>query len=399
MRLGTMLCALALGAATAADAAPAQWVASWAAPPARPLLAAPPYWPNAPLTPSLHDQTVIQVVRLSAGGRRLRIRLSNEYGSAPLTIGEVRVAPLDGDGKPIEEAARQVTFSGSPQALIPAGAPLVSDPVDLPTGPLSRIRIGLYLPGETGPATAHFQALATAQISPPGDFADRPFTPVATKPMRIFLSEVDVERKEGGPLVVALGDSITDGVGSTLDADRRWPDVLAERLGSAGGAVVDAGIGGNQVLRDGVLTAYGQSALARFDRDVLSVPGATHLIVLEGINDISNPPMPTAEALIAGYRQMIARGHAHGLKVILGTIIPDKGAWCYSAETEAVRRAVNAWILSQHEADGTVDFDAAVRDPADPSKMRANLQSGDWLHPNDLGYRAMGEAIDLNLFR
>jgi lysophospholipase L1-like esterase len=306
---------------------------------------------------------------------------------------------LSADGRTVEGEARDVTFSGSAQALIPAHAPLVSDSVDLATEPLSRLRISLYLPGQTGLATAHFQAQATAEISPAGDFTDRPFTPVATRPMRLFLTEVDVERRTRGPVVVAIGDSITDGVGSTLDADRRWPDVLAERLRPLGGAVVDAGIGGNQVLKDGALPPYGENALARFDRDVLSVPGATHLIVLEGINDIGNPPMPTAEELIAGYRQMIARARAHGLKVILGTILPDKGAFYYSEKTEAVRRAVNAWILSQHEADGAVDFDAAVRDPADPTKIRADLQSGDWLHPNDLGYRAMGEAIDLKLFR
>ncbi len=390
---------LSLCAATSVAAKPADWIASWAAPPAPPLLVAPSFWPTAPLTPAPDNQTIVQVVRLSAGGHRLCIRLSNEFGTAPLTVGTVRVAPLSPDGKADESKARAVTFSGAMHAVVPPHAPLVSDPIDLATAPLSRIRISIYLPAATGPATAHFQAAATAEISPAGDYTDRPFTPAATAPMRLFLTEVDVQRERRGPVVVTLGDSITDGVGSTDDADHRWPDVLAERLAPAGGAVVNAGIGGNQVLQDAAVTAWGQGALARLDRDVLAVPGATHLVVLEGINDITSSSGLTADALIAGYRQIIDRAHAHGLKVVLGTILPVKHSWMFTPQNEALRASVNAWILSQHESDGVVDFDAAVRDPADPSSMRKALQSGDWIHPNDLGYRTMGEAVDLKVFR
>jgi lysophospholipase L1-like esterase len=398
-RLKLILSMLALSAASAATAAPTDWAASWSAPPAAPVLAAPSFWPDIPLTPALDNQTIVQVVRLSSGGRRLRIRLSNEFGDAPLDVGDVRVAPLRPDGTVDEQAARKVTFSGAARAVIPAHAPLVSDPIDLTVTPLSRLQIRVYLPGPTGPATAHFQAAAKSAISPPGDYTDRSFTPAQVTGMRLFLSEVDVQRDRRAPVVVAFGDSITDGVGSTDDADHRWPDFLAERLAPTGAAVINAGIGGNQLLRDAGVAGWGQSGLARLDRDVLAVPGVTHLIVLEGINDISNDPAPTAQALIAGYRQIIARAHAKGLKIILGSILPVKGSWVFKPEKEALRQTVNAWILSQHEADGVVDFDAAVRNPDDPSSIRKELQSGDWIHPNDAGYRVMSEAVNLSLFK
>jgi lysophospholipase L1-like esterase len=210
---------------------------------------------------------------------------------------------------------------------------------------------------------------------------------------------VEVEPVGKAPVIIAFGDSITDGYGSTPGADRRWPDFLAERLAPAGAAVVDEGISGNMVLTDSTMTSFGESALTRFDRDVLAQPGATHLVVLEGINDLGLHPDMTAEALIAGYRQLIARGHSKGLKVIFGTLLPAKGARYFTDKGEAVRQAVNAWIRTSHEPDGVVDFEAAVRDPNDPARMRADFQVGDWLHPNDAGYRAMAAAVDLKLFR
>lgn len=403
MRLGLVLCAAAVALAGAVQAEPrasSAWVASWAASPAPPM-ATPPGNLKAMASPSFDNQTVVERVRLSAGGTRLRVRFSNEYGTRPLAIGRARVALIGPDGKALAGTARDLSFSGAPSATVRPHAPLLSDPVALPTRPLARLEIRLYLPGKTELCGCHAGGQETADISPPGDFTAAGFTPVGTTENRVFLTGVEVERPGAGPAIVAFGDSITDGYLSTIGADRRWPDRLAERLAKAGvnAAVAHAGIGGNRVLGDGVIAIFGDNALSRFDRDVLSQPGATHLIVLEGVNDMGVQPSPTAQDLIAGYRQLIARAHAHGLKVIMGTVLPYKGAGYYRPAGEAVRQAVNAWIREGREADGVIDFDAAIRDPKDPERMRPELQSGDWLHPNDAGYRAMGDAVDLRLFR
>ncbi|MDB5416635.1 MAG: putative esterase [Phenylobacterium sp.] len=400
MRLKLIICALALAMAGSAAAAPGKWVASWAAPPTPPLPVAPARFATW-ASPVLNNQTVVQRLRLSAGGARLRLRFTNEYGSKPLAIGRARVALIGADGKVVAGSARDLAFSGAPSAVARAHAPLLSDPVALPTRPLAMLQVSLYFPTQTEPCGCHSQGGETAEISPPGDFVGAAFTPASTTENRVFLSGVEVERAAAGPVIVAFGDSITDGYLSTVGANRRWPDRLAERLAAAGSnaAVANTGIGGNRVLSDAVLPIFGQSALARFDRDVLGQSGATHLVVLEGVNDLGTPPPPSAEALIAGYRQLIARAHAHGLKVIMGTVLPYKGAPYFRPDGEAVRQAVNGWIRTAHEADGVIDFDAAVRDPADPARLRAAFQSGDWLHPNDAGYRAMGEAVDLKLFR
>ena len=402
MRLLTLACALAL-AGSQAQAAGARWIGSWGASPAPPLTAP----PNAPRlgTPTFNNQTLVQVVRLSAGGQRLRVRLTNEYGARPLAVGAVRVAVLNKDGSLAPGSERPLAFSGAANATIPPGAPLVSDPVALPTKALSRLRISLYLPGDTHGCTCHMSGSEFIQVSP-GD-ATRDAGPVSgPETFRAFLSGVEVENAgRTGPVIVAFGDSITDGFTSTTGANRRWPDRLAERLSAKWPGrpvgVVNAGIGGNRVLSDGGLAIFGQSALTRFDRDVLSVPGATHVIVLEGVNDLgaskTNPP--TAEALIGGYRQLIARGHAHGLKMIGATILPYGGAAYFSEPGEAARQAVNRWMRTSREFDAVIDLDAAIRDPARAERMRADLQSGDWLHPNDAGYRVMGDAVDLSLFR
>ncbi len=395
--IGLLACAPA-----AAHAQTGPWVGTWGASPAPPLAAtAAPTGFAVPKT-AFDDQTLVQVVRLSTGGRRLRLRLSNAYGSVPLQIGAVRVAVLDAKGEAAGD--RAVTFSGAATALIPVGAPMVSDPVDISTRALARLRVAIYLPGKVALCTCHMSGGETALLSPPGDYTQRPIPPSLGKtPLtyRAFLTGVEVQGAARGPVIVAFGDSITDGYLSTNDADRRWPDRLAERLAARGqAAVVNAGIGGNRILSDGVISIFGVSALARFDRDVLAIPGATHLIVLEGVNDIgmgaASPP--TAEALIAGLRQMIARAHDRGLKVIGGTILPYEGANYFRSEGEVVRQAVNRWIRTGGEFDGVIDFDAAMRDPAKPARMKAELQSGDWLHPNDAGYRVMGDAVNLKLF-
>jgi lysophospholipase L1-like esterase len=403
MRLLVLVCALGLFASQA-EAAGARWLGSWGAPPAPPMAAAPGANPLR-VTPSFDNQTLVQVVRLSAGGQRLRLRLTNEYGAHPQAIGAARVALVGPDGAILPGSDRAVTFSGAAAATIPAGAPLISDPVALPTKPLTRLRVSLFLPGDTGGCTCHMSGLELVQVSP-GDVTQRDAPPATgTAQYRAFLSGVEVETSAApGPVIVAFGDSITDGYQSTVGANRRWPDRLAERLAAAGGgraAVVNAGIGGNRVLSDGAIAFFGQSALTRFDRDVLSVPGATHVIVLEGVNDLgaSRTAPPSAEALIAGYRQLIARAHAHSLKIIGATILPYGGAGYFTDPGEAVRQTANRWIRTGHEFDATIDLDAAIRDPARPERMRAELQSGDWLHPNDAGYRVMGDAVDLSLFR
>jgi len=402
MRLTALACALAL-AAGHAQAAGERWIGSWGASPAMPMPAA--ANGRIPGTPSFNNQTVVQVVRLSAGGPRLRLRLSNEYGGKALAVGAARVALVGGDGLPVAGSDRAVTFGGAATATLPPGAPLISDPVALPTKALARLRVSLYLPGDTNGCTCHMSGSEIAQVFP-GDATRQAIGKLAgPATYRAFLTEVDVETAKPAPVIVTFGDSITDGYKTTDGANSRWPDRLAERLfAKAPGrpwGVVNAGIGGNRVMSDGVIAIFGQAALSRFDRDVLSVPGATHVVVLEGVNDLgaSRIDPPKAETLIAGYRQLIVRGHAHGLKMIGATILPYGGAGYYGAPGEAERQKVNAWIRTSHAFDGVIDFDAAIRDPAKPERMRAELQSGDWLHPNDAGYRVMGDAVDLALFR
>jgi lysophospholipase L1-like esterase len=403
--------AILLTSLTALAQEPA-WIGSWGASPLPPTQAAGPF----PGTPTFTDQTIRQIVRLSAGGEQVRLRLTNEYGAQPLTIGAAHVAIADGEGAITPGSERIVTFAGGPTAVLPAGTPLLSDPIDLEVDDLAMLSVSLYFPGDTGACTCHATGMQATFVSAPGDHTAGTFTPAETIQARAFLSGVEVLADGPGGVVVAFGDSITDGVGSTPGANRRWPDFLAERLAERrrGGTfgVVNHGISGNRVLGDGA----GESALARFDRDVLSVPGVTHVIVFEGVNDLGfafgrfegplaalrnlMPPGVTVneEMLIAGYRQLIARAHAAGLTIYGATIAPYEGAAYFSAEGEAARQAVNAWMRDSGEFDAVLDFDAVLRDPAKPSQMRAGLHSGDFLHGSDAGYNALAEAIDLSLF-
>jgi lysophospholipase L1-like esterase len=302
---------------------------------------------------------------------------------------------------------RAVLFAGEPTAQIPAGAPLLSDPVDLSVKPLASLSITLFLPQDTGPCTCHQTAQQSLLVSDTGNFTKGSFTPKQTLTVRAFLSGVLVESDRHDHSVVVLGDSISDGMGSTVDANQRWPDLLAARLAEKRHpwGVVNMGISGNQLLADGA----GQSALARFDRDVLATPGVKVVIIFEGVNDlgISYGTMPfrlaaepgpkvTKESMLAGYRQLAARAHAAGLKVIGATITPYEGAAYYSPDGEAIRQEINTWIRKTRDLDGVIDFDALMRDPNKPTQIKAAF-TADHLHGNDAGYAAMAAAVDLGL--
>lgn len=395
-----------------ANAAPApHWITSWAAS----VQAPGPAMGPMPATPSFGGQTIRQVLRLSAGGPQLRVKFSNEYGTRPLKIGAATVALVRADGS--SGPALPLSFAGQRSTIVPAGAPLLSDAVMLATGPLAQISVSLYLPEDTGPCSCHSVGLQDTFVSDTGDFTNAVFTPKQTLQLRAFLSGVEVDAP-GGRTLVTFGDSITDGVGSTVNTDRRWPDQFIARLAARKGGgvwgIANQGISGNRVLDGGA----GDSALTRFDRDVLAQAGVTQVVIFEGVNDlgISYGPTPqgpmaerfkalaprdkaTAERLIAGYRQLIARAHSHGVKVVGATIAPYEGASYWSPEGEAQRQTVNHWIRDSQEFDGVIDFDAVLRDPAKPSQIKEGLHAGDHLHGSDAGYAAMAKAIDLGLFR
>jgi lysophospholipase L1-like esterase len=345
--------------------------------------------------------TIRQLVRVSAAGKRIRLRFSNEGGSDPLPIGAVHVGLAGPDGSVVAGSDRVVSFDRRGAIIIPAGAPLLTDPVDLPVKALDRLVVSIHVPGAVS-RTGHtlLQYIAGA----PGDHTAAAQLP-AQKLGRLtaLVTQVDVDATTANSVVVCLGDSITDGATSTINAFRSYPDRLAERLAPAGKwAVVNAGIGGNKLLRYGT----GPNALARLDRDVFSVPGVKAIILLEGINDIGRgfqttgvqDPV-TAPALIAAYRQIIQRAHDQGIKVIGATLTPYQGAGYASPAGEEVRQALNRFILTSGEFDGVVDFAAATADKANSLTFAAEYNIRDKLHPNDAGYKAMADAISLNLFK
>jgi lysophospholipase L1-like esterase len=417
-RFGATIFTLVVGLALVLGLPPAQaqqsdggdWIATWAASPQ-------PWWDAEFFVPidvprSLRNQTVRQIARASLGGSRVRVELSNEYGTDPLVIGAAHIA-LAGDGSAIVAGSdRPLTFGGEPSVTVPPGAPILSDPVDLEVPPLGSVAVSLYLPEITPTSTFHWEGVQTAYISGEGSFVGEPdFEAAETITSRIFLSEIMVDAPPDARAVVTFGDSITDGATSTVDANHRWPDFLAERLNEAYArvAVINQGISGARVLRD----RMGDNALARFDRDVLSHPRADTVVLMMGINDIGWPgtilvpkgePAPTAEDIIAGYRQLIARAHAHDMRILGATLTPFEDTFrgnplfgYYNEEKEAKRQAVNQWIRTSGAFDGVIDFDAATRDPSNPKHIRADFDSGDHLHPQDTGYEAMADSIDLEL--
>jgi lysophospholipase L1-like esterase len=389
-------CAVAALVVVATPVQAQHWSRSW--------MAAPLASKTAPdKRPDLTDRTLRQVVRISSGGPRIRLRLSNEMSVQPLVVGAVHVALAGENGATVPGTDRVVTFNGAQGATIPGRAPMLSDPVALPVKPLTRVTISIHLPQGAPDATVHSYSAATGWTAPGDQTAATSLSGSTTLGPRVIISAIEVESRRPATTIVTLGDSITDGVRATPDSNRRWPDLLAERLQKAGRTsvgVANAGISANRLLSEG----DGYNALARFDSDVLAVPGVSHVVILEGVNDLGSAardkrPMLPADALIGAYRQMIARAHDRGVKVILATILPYKGAGYWSAEGEAVRVQVNQWIAANREADGFVDLAKAVADPADPARMAKPYDVGDALHPNDAGFAAMAAAFDLTLFR
>lgn len=354
---------------------------------------------------NFNNQTLRLIVHTSIGGDRVRVVLSNAFGTAPLVVGAANVALRDTDSAIVAKSSRALKFSGSASTTVPSGAIIISDPVDLMLPATSDLVVDLYVPGDTAASgsslTMHTGANQTSYVSSTGNYSGAETLPVATTTASWFvLARVEVAAPQAAGAIVALGDSITDGTRSTPNTNHRWPDLLAKRLADANGArmaVMNAGIAGNRVLLDNA----GPNALARFDRDVLSQTGVTHVIVMEGINDIGQGranPLPSAADLIGAHRQLILRAHARGLKIYGATLTPFEGAAYFTPEGEAKRAALNEWIRTGKEYDGVIDFDAAVRDPTHPARFLTQFQSGDNLHPSDAGYQAMADAIDLSLF-
>ena len=354
------------------------------------------------------NQTLRQIVHASLGGNKVRVVLSNSYGTGPLTVGAAQIALRDAASAVKEGSSRPLTFSGRSTFTIPPGAVAYSDPVDLAIPHMADVAIDLYLPGTTNiaaPLTMHTGAFQTNYVSETGNHVGAAKLPVvATTQSWFVLDRLEVLTSDAAAGLVTYGDSITDGTRSTPDTNSRWPDLLVRRMLTRPNplriGVMNAGIAGNRVLSDGAFQA-GINALARFEHDVLAQPGVTHVVFMEGINDIGGAlqnPTPTAEDIIAGHKQIIERAHARGLTIYGATLTPFYGAAYYSEVGEQKRLAVNEWIRGGHLYDAVIDFDKATRDPGDPKRLLAAYDSCDHLHPSDAGYKAMADAVDLALF-
>jgi lysophospholipase L1-like esterase len=333
--------------------------------------------------------------------------LSNVFGTAPLAVGAAHVALREKDAGIVAGSGRALTFGGRPTASVPAGATLVSDPVALTVPDFADLAIDVHLPGDTGagssPLTVHNGALQTNYVSQPGNHVGTAVFPVAsTTAAWFFLARVEVEPTGPAASVVAFGDSLTDGTASTPNTNNRWPDHLARRLLAGRGVrlgMLNLGIAGNRLLTDGA----GVNALARFDRDVLSQTGVSHVVVLEGINDLGlgRPVPPPVEDLIAAHQQLITRARARGLRIYGATMLPFEGTTFpgyWSPENEARRQAFNQWLRTSGAYDAVIDFDTVVRDAAEPTKLAGKFKAADNLHLNDAGYQALAGAVDLALF-
>lgn len=409
------LVAGAVAAAPASTAAPAacgtHFVASWLASPTDAIT--PVDASGGPIPVEVTDQTFRMIITPHLGGSEVRIHLTNRFGLTPVTFGRVSVA-VQSSGATVRNPV-PVRFGGRTSISVPAGGDVVSDPVALRFNAFTPLAVSVYVPGSAGPPTKHWNANATSYYSAAhsGDLTAqaRGAGFGSTTGSWLYVSGLDVAASGRERAVVAFGDSITDGfVASTplsVPADRavadtngRYPDRLQQIVDRAGLpiSVVNAGIGSNQLLTSGEPLMLGPSGLERFDRDALDQAGVAGVLVQEGINDLGLFPRPGAEQMIAGYQQLIARAHARGVEIWLGTLLPATDAIvdgvALAPASEAARQQINSWIRTQHLADGVVDFDAALRNPADPAVLRAADSSVDHLHPSPAGYRAMAEAVD-----
>lgn len=390
---------LALSGVASAASAP-HWVASWQASP-QPVWGADFLFPT--LVPAtLHDQTFRQTARISLGGPRLRVRLSNAYGTQPLRIGAASVAARAGD------TPQPLSFDGQPGVLISPGQERLSDPLPLVTDDRQALQVSVFVPGPTPVQTFHWEGRQTSWTAPGDQSRAQALSAASSTTARLFLAGIEVETAARARSVVVIGDSITDGATASLDQDQRWTDHLAARLAPRGIAVVNAGISGGRLLRDGM----GESVLARLQRDALDQPGVASVIVLIGINDISwpgtafarNQARPALAELQAGYRALAEQARGRGIRIVGATLAPFAGALpdtplddYYHPDKDVLRRQLNAWLRTDSPFDAVIDLDAALRDPADPSQMAAAYDSGDHLHPGDAGNRAMAEAVDLEV--
>lgn len=355
--------------------------------------------------PKVQRQTVRMIARPTIAGSQLRVSLSNSFGNPPLRIDAAEVAEAAGNGAIRAGSSRPLSFAGRSWVVLPPGARISSDPVSFNVRAQVDLSVSLYLDADSGPTTSHPIGLRSAWLVPGNQVSAEKLEGATLFRSYLWLDGIEVSTSGHVATIVAFGDSITDGFATTPDADMPWPSILARRLAAARAprSVVNLGISGNRVLREGA----GSSGLARFDRDVLSRPGARWVLLLLGINDISFNAIPglppsekaTADDIIAGYRLLISQARQHGLSIIGGTLTPFEGVNTFSSAGEQMRQQINQWIRGSREFDAVIDFDVATRDPAHPARLRPDFDSGDHIHPNDAGNRAMADAIDLKLFR
>lgn len=396
---GLALCPGTGRAATTSES----WCATWGTAPAGP--------PTASQMQSFSNQTLRLIVCTSIGGARVRVRLSNTFGTTPLTIGAVWIGLSSANASLVAGSNRQLSFDGKPGATIPAGAPLLSDPLDMALQPGAILAVSIYLPGSVQATTVHDAAFQTSYASTAGNYASSTSMPVQrTMWYWPFLTEIDVGAAGGsaGASLITIGDSQTDGQGSTMNTNHRWPDYLARRLqtpaypGTVPVGVVNRGIAGNCLMLDNPNSPLGgRDCMERFDRDVAATAGARWLAVLIGINDIlntSSPGQALADSMADGYVQLIQRAHTRGMLALGATLLPWEGYTWYGAGRESVRQSVNSWIRTSGAFDAVADFDAALRDPNQPTRLLPSLDCGDHLHPNDAGYQAMANAVPMAFF-